>query len=62
MGLASPFVPLFRELKEMRYLWETPVRMTNARLVATLGAEPHTPLEEAVRATLIGLVCLDAQN
>jgi nucleoside-diphosphate-sugar epimerase len=62
MGLASPFVPLFRELKEMRYLWETPVRMTNARLVATLGAEPHTPLEEAVRATLIGLGCLDAQN
>ncbi len=58
MRLASPFVPLFRELGEMRYLWATPVRMTNARLVAALGAEPHTPLEEAVRNTLIGLGCL----
>lgn len=58
LGLASPFVPLFRELKEMRYLWETPVRMNNARLLAVLGTEPHTPLDEAVRTTLVGLGCL----
>ncbi len=56
--LASPFVPLFRELSEMRYLWRVPVRLANARLVATLGAEPHTPLDAAVRATLVGLGCL----
>lgn len=55
--LASPFVPLLRELTEMRYLWQTPLRLGNARLVATLGAEPHTPLEQAVRATLTGLGC-----
>jgi nucleoside-diphosphate-sugar epimerase len=60
LGLAAPFVPLFREMKEMRYLWETPVRMNNARLLAVLGAEPHTPLEEAVRTTLVGLGCLTA--
>jgi nucleoside-diphosphate-sugar epimerase len=60
LALASPFVPLFRELREMRYLWEIPVRMTNARLVKALGAEPHTPLDEAVRATLAGLGCLTA--
>lgn len=56
--LASPFVPLFRELKELRYLWQAPVRMNNARLVEMLGSEPHTPLDEAVRATLVGLGCL----
>jgi hypothetical protein len=42
----------------MRYLWETPVHMSNARLLAVLGTEPHTPLDEAVRTTLVGLGCL----
>ncbi len=58
LRLASPFVPLFRELGEMRYLWQAPIRMSNARLVAALGREPHTPLDDAVRTTLIGLGCL----
>jgi nucleoside-diphosphate-sugar epimerase len=58
--LASPFVPLFRELAEMRYLWTMPVRMDNTRLTAVLGAEPHTPLDAAVRTTLVGLGCLAA--
>lgn len=47
-----------REMMEMRYLWQRPVRMTNARLVETLGDEPRTPLLEAVRATLNDLQCL----
>jgi nucleoside-diphosphate-sugar epimerase len=58
--LASPFVTTFRELLEMRYLWRRPVRLNNARLVAVLGREPHTPLDEAVEATLVGLGCLSA--
>ena len=58
MRLLSPFVPLFREITEMRYLWEIPVRMGSARLTAVLGAEPHTPLQDAVRDTLIGLGCI----
>jgi nucleoside-diphosphate-sugar epimerase len=58
MRLSSPFVPLFRELAEMRYLWNMPVRMDNRRLVSVLGAEPHTPLDPAVRSTLLGLGCL----
>jgi nucleoside-diphosphate-sugar epimerase len=58
--LASPFVPVFRELREMRYLWRQPIRMSNARLLAALGSEPHTPLDEAVRRTLEGLGCLPA--
>ena len=48
MRLLSPFVPLFRELLEMRYLWAS-----NARLKEVLGTEPRTPLDLAVRETLI---------
>lgn len=58
--LLAPFNVTMRELGEMRYLWERPVRLDNAKLVAVLGAEPHTPLDEAVRATLAGLGCLPA--
>ena len=61
MRLLSPVVPLFRELQEMRYLWRTPVRMGGERLASVLGAEPHTPLDAAVRSTLIGLGCLAAK-
>jgi len=59
---ASPFVTVFREMLELRYLWQTPVRLDNAKLVAFLGAEPHTPIDAAVRATLIGLGCLPGQH
>ncbi len=58
--LASPFVPFLRELIEMRYLWRQPLRLDNARLVAVLGREPHTPLDQAVRETLEALGCLPA--
>lgn len=60
MPALAPFVPLFRELREMRYLWSTLIRMDNARLVATLGAEPRTPLDMAVRRTLEAMGCLPA--
>ncbi|MNN85735.1 hypothetical protein D3C81_2030590 [compost metagenome] len=60
MALASPFVATVRELREMRYLWQTPLAMDNARLLAVLGQEPHTPLDEAVRATLAGMGNLPA--
>jgi nucleoside-diphosphate-sugar epimerase len=58
ISLASPVVVTFREMLEMRYVWREPVRMDNARLVARLGREPHTPLIEAVAATLRGLRCV----
>lgn len=60
MTLASPFVPLFRELRKMRYLWRQPLEMPNERLLATLGEEPHTPIDEAVAATLKALGCASA--
>jgi nucleoside-diphosphate-sugar epimerase len=58
MRLLSPFVPLFRELLEMRYLWATPIHMGNARLKEVLGTEPRTPLDLAVRETLISIGCV----
>jgi nucleoside-diphosphate-sugar epimerase len=60
--LASPFVTLFREMMEMRYLWREPLRMDNRRLVAFLGEEPHTPLDQAISETLGGLGCLPAEK
>jgi nucleoside-diphosphate-sugar epimerase len=56
--LAAPVVPLFREMAEMRYLWKEPLQLDNGKLVAFLGEEPHTPADDAVRATLKGLGCL----
>jgi nucleoside-diphosphate-sugar epimerase len=51
----APFNETMREMLEMRYLWEEPVVLDNARLTARLGAEPHTPIDEALRAALAGL-------
>lgn len=56
--LMAPFLPLFRELAEMRYLWREDLRLDNRLLVETLGEEPETPLAEAVRTTLVSLKCL----
>jgi nucleoside-diphosphate-sugar epimerase len=55
--LGAAFVTTFREMLEMRYLWRVPLRMDNARLRAVIDTEPHTPLDEAVEATLVGLRC-----
>uniref|UniRef100_B0T6M7 NAD-dependent epimerase/dehydratase n=1 Tax=Caulobacter sp. (strain K31) TaxID=366602 RepID=B0T6M7_CAUSK len=52
LTLVAPFSPNLRELVELRSLWDTPIRLSNRRLVEVLGEEPHTPLDEAVRQTL----------
>lgn len=44
-----------REIYRMRYLWERPIRLDNASLVAFLGQEPRTPLREAVGRTIAAL-------
>jgi nucleoside-diphosphate-sugar epimerase len=56
--LAAPFNETFRELLEMRYLWQKPIGLDNAKLTAFLGAEPHTPLDQALRATFTDMGCL----
>ncbi|MDF1734594.1 MAG: NAD-dependent epimerase/dehydratase family protein [Minwuia sp.] len=54
----SPIVPLCRELREMRYLWQTSIALDNTRLQDLIGPEPHTPLDAALRETLRGLGCI----
>ncbi|MFL5297765.1 MAG: NAD-dependent epimerase/dehydratase family protein [Phenylobacterium sp.] len=54
----APFNEMLREMLEMRYLWDEPVLLDNARLVTRLGAEPHTALAEALRAALAGMGAL----
>jgi nucleoside-diphosphate-sugar epimerase len=50
--LASPFVGVFHEMLEMRYLWQVPLQLNNEKLNALIGAEPHTPIEIALAVTL----------
>lgn len=54
LALAAPFNETLREMLEMRYLWDEPVLLDDTRLVRQLGAEPRTPLVEALRAALAG--------
>lgn len=58
---AAPFNETLREMMEMRYLWQRPVRMDNQQLRELLGTEPHTPLETALACTLASLGCLPAR-
>ncbi|MGF7148440.1 nucleoside-diphosphate-sugar epimerase [Sphingomonas zeicaulis] len=55
LGLAGLVQQMPRELHRMRYIWRTPIRLDNRRLVSVLGSEPHTPLAEAVKTTLDAL-------
>jgi len=50
--LASPLVPLWRELLAMRYLWQRPHRLDDSALVALIGPVQSTPLQQAVNTAL----------
>jgi nucleoside-diphosphate-sugar epimerase len=52
--LTAPFVNVCHEMLEMRYLWQVPLQLDNAKLHATIGAETHTPIASALAATLGG--------
>jgi len=54
LWLLAPFVTVFREMLEVRYLWREAFELDNARLVRFLGSESHTPLDQAVEAALLG--------
>ena len=49
---ASPFVPMWRELLTMRYLWERPHALDDAALRTLIGEVPQTHLPQALRAAL----------
>jgi len=57
--VASPFNETFRELLEMRYLWQKPIGLDGGKLARFLGDVPHTPFDTAIRATLADMGCLD---
>jgi nucleoside-diphosphate-sugar epimerase len=50
--LASPFVNVFHEMLEMRYLWQVPLQLDNSKIRALIGQEPHTPIDVALATTL----------
>jgi nucleoside-diphosphate-sugar epimerase len=49
------FVPVFRELCDISYLWSTPHAIDGTRLTEIIGAIPHTPLDQAIAASLTAL-------
>jgi nucleoside-diphosphate-sugar epimerase len=52
LGIA---VPVLRELSEISYLWSTPHAIDGMALEAVIGNIPHTPLDQAVAASLAAL-------
>lgn len=62
MRLLSPFGGFAREAVEIEPYWRSPVRLDNRRLIELLGTEPRTPLDAAVRRTLVGLGCLNERG
>jgi nucleoside-diphosphate-sugar epimerase len=55
MRLASPFVPMWREILAMRYLWQRPHRLDDSALRALIGDVPRTPLPQALAGALAEL-------
>ncbi|MGO4175483.1 NAD-dependent epimerase/dehydratase family protein [Bosea sp. TAF32] len=58
LPIAGLFDVTMRELFEMRPFWTHGVRLDNQSLIETIGPEPHTPLEDALRTTLVAVGCL----
>lgn len=58
MRLAAPFGGFPKEALEIQPVWKHPMQLDNRRLVELLGVEPHTPLDQAIAATLADMGCL----
>lgn len=54
------FVPMWAELAEMRYLWNTPHRLDGTRLAAAIGTPQPTPLVTALGEALRALGKIDS--
>ncbi len=48
-------IPMWREIAEMRYLWEEAHSLVSSDLADQIGPIPHTPLDTAVHQTLVDL-------
>ena len=53
--LGGLVVPMWRELAELRYLWDVPHRLSGERLAKLIGTVPHTPIESALDEALMQL-------
>ena len=58
----SPFNETFRELFEMRYLWSASIGLNGDKLAAMIGPEPHTPLDQALGATLADFEAVEGER
>ena len=54
-------VPMWRELLEMRYLWDEAHALNESRLAGLLGQVPRTPLDTALDRTLADLGLVDSK-
>jgi nucleoside-diphosphate-sugar epimerase len=52
LWLGAPFSRFMREALDMLWLWKTSLTLDNGKLRQLLGKEPHTPLDDAIRAAL----------
>jgi nucleoside-diphosphate-sugar epimerase len=55
MRAGGRFVPMWREVAEMAYLWRVPHALDGAALAAAAGALPDTPIDTALRSALLDL-------
>ena len=53
--LVGIFVPQWRDLARMRYLWLDAHQLSGNKLRAAIGEIPHTPLDEALRTSLANI-------
>jgi hypothetical protein len=53
--LAAPFVPMWREIAEIAYLWHVPHRLDGGKLEMAIGTVPFTRFDHAVRDSLDAL-------
>ncbi len=52
MRLISPLVPMWREVLEMKYLWDQPHKLVGERLQGLIGPLPHTLFPTALNRSL----------
>lgn len=55
MRAGAVLVPMWRELNELRYLWDVPHALSGERLRVLIGELPHTPMPQAVEQALKAL-------
>ncbi|WP_259782321.1 NmrA family NAD(P)-binding protein [Aestuariispira ectoiniformans] len=62
LKMGGLFVPMWREIHEMAYLWSAPHRLDGSGLQAAIGPLPHRPEEDAIRLALADLGLLNIRN